>query len=136
MAHRIEVCLKPTLSDPVGRRIMSRVATDLGLELSDLRVADGFIIDRELTQDELTLLVEEVFRDTVIQQATIDQPLNLPYDWLIEVGFRPGVTDNIGRTAREAVERTLAMRFGPDEGVYTRKLYFIQGDISRMRPIP
>lgn len=131
MAHRIEVCLKPTLSDPSGRRIMSRVATDLGLQLDGLRVADGFVIDRELNQDQLTLLVEEVFRDTVVQQATIDEPLDLPYDWLIEVGFRPGVTDNIARTAREAVERTLALRFGPDEGVYTRKLYFIKGDISR-----
>ncbi len=131
MSHRIEVCLKRTLRDPVGQRMMKRVSTDLGFDLQDLRVADGFIIDRALSRDDLSLIVEEVFRDTVVQEAVIDEPLDIPYDWLIEVGFRPGVTDNVGRTAREAVERTLRIRFAPEEGVYTRKLYFITGDISR-----
>ncbi len=131
MTHRIEVCLKQTLRDPAGQRMMTRVATDLGFKLRNLRVADGFIIDRTLSRNDLSLIVEEVLRDTVVQEASIDDPLDIPYDWLIEVGFRPGVTDNIGRTAREAVERTLGIRFTPEEGVYTRKLYFIEGDISR-----
>jgi len=108
-----------------------RISSDLGLELEDLRVADGFIIDRDLPLNDLELIVEEVFRDPVIQVATIDRPLEIPFDWLIEVGFRPGVTDNVGRTAREAVERTLQIKFAPGEGLYTRKLYFIQGHISK-----
>lgn len=131
MTHRIEVCLKQSLPDPAGRRMMSRIAFDLGLRIEDMRVADGFIIDRTLTSDQLELIVEEALRDTVIQEASIDAPLSLPYDWLIEVGFRPGVTDNVGRTAREAVERTLGIRFDEGEGLYTRKLYFIKGGISR-----
>ncbi|MFH1116504.1 MAG: AIR synthase-related protein [Pseudomonadota bacterium] len=131
MPHRIEVCLKAALRDPAGQRMMKRVSTDLGFNLRDLRVADGFIIDRALSRDDLSLIAEEVFRDPVVQDAAIDEPLDIPCNWLIEVGFRPGVTDNVGRTAREAVERTLGIRFTPDEGVYTRKLYFITGNISR-----
>jgi len=131
MPHRIEVCLRPSLLDPAGRRMQQRILSDLGFSLEDLRVADGFIIDRDLSRDDLELIVEEVFRDPVIQVATIDSPLDIPFDWLIEVGFRPGVTDNVGRTAREAVERTLQVKFSPAEGVYTRKLYFIRGNISR-----
>jgi len=123
--------LRPSLPDPAGRRIKARIASDLGLDLQDLRVADGFIIDRELDQAQLELIAEDVFRDPVAQQATIDRPLGLPFDWLIEVGFRPGVTDNVGRTAREAVERSLGVAFDRTEGVYTRKLYFIKGPISR-----
>jgi phosphoribosylformylglycinamidine synthase subunit PurSL len=131
MPHRIEVSLIPSLPDPSGRRMKARIAADLGLTVEDVRVADAFVIDKELSRQELESIVEEVFRDPVIQHATIDTPLSLPFDWLIEVGFRPGVTDNIGRTAREAVERTLGIRMTRDEGVYTRKLYFLTGTLSR-----
>jgi len=131
MPHRIEVCLKSFVPDPAGRRTKARIASDLGIEIEDLRVADGFILDRDLTPDELQLIVNEVLVDPVIQEAVIDKPLSLPHDWLIEVGFRPGVTDNVGRTAREAVERTLGVAFDKGQGVYTRKLYFVTGNISR-----
>ena len=77
------------------------------------------------------MIVEEVFQDPVIQDAAIDEPLKIPFDWLIEVGFRPGVTDNVGRTAREAVERALGVQFQSEEGLYTRRLYFIQGGITK-----
>lgn len=129
--HRIVVSLKRSLPDPAGRRVMSRIAADLGISVRSVRIADEYLIDRYLTQEQLEFLVEEVFRDPVIQDAVIDAPLDIPFDWLIEVGFRPGVTDNLARTAREAVERTLATKFDADQGIYTRKLYFIQGDISR-----
>ena len=131
MPHRIEVGLKQSLQDPAGRRMKQRIFSDLGFSLEDLRVGDGFIVDRDLSRKDLELIVEDVFKDPVIQEATIDRPLEIPFDWLIEVGFRPGVTDNVGRTAREAVERTLQIKFAPDEGVYTRKLYFIKGKISK-----
>jgi phosphoribosylformylglycinamidine synthase II len=131
MPHRIEVALKPSLPDPTGRRMSARIASDLGLVVDNLRVADEFVIDRDLSQADLEAIVEEVFRDPVIQDAAIDESLKIPFDWLIEVGFRPGVTDNVGRTAREAVERTLGIKFQSGEGLYTRKLYFINGGISK-----
>lgn len=131
MPHRIEVSLKATCPDPVGRRTKSRIASDLGFNLIDVRVADAFIIDRDLSPSDLKFLVQELFRDPVIQEASIDRPLGIPFDWLVEVGFRPGVTDNVARTAREALERTLRIRLRPGEGVYTRKLYFIKGNISK-----
>ena len=131
MPHRINVCLKQSLHDPAGRRIASRIESDLGFKLDGLRVADSFIIDMDLDNAALETLAEEVFCDPVIQEVTIDEPLNLPFDWLVEVGYRPGVTDNIGRTAREAVERTLNMQDRAAGGVYSRKLYFFKGPLNR-----
>ena len=133
MPHRIEVCLKSSLPDPTGRRISARIASDLGFAVGNLRVADEFIIDRSLSRKDLETLAEEVFQDPVIQDAVIDEPLAIPFDWLIEVGFRPGVTDNVARTAREAAERTLGVQFRNGEGLYTRKLYFIKGDITKVQ---
>jgi len=130
MPHRIEVCLKRSLPDPAGRRLSRRLVSDLGISVVDLRTADAYIIDRDLSSEQLELLVDEVFRDPVIQDAAVDRPVDIPFDRLIEVGFRPGVTDNVGRTSKEAVERTLGLTFQPGEGIYTRKLYFVTGDVS------
>ncbi|MEW6113296.1 MAG: phosphoribosylformylglycinamidine synthase subunit PurS [Thermodesulfobacteriota bacterium] len=131
MPHRIDVALKLNVPDPAGRRVKSRIESDLGLRVDNVRVADSFLIDRPLTRDQLQFATEELLRDPVIQEASIDEPISLPFDWLIEVGFRPGVTDNVARTTREGLERTLGITFDPGEAVYTRKLYFIQGKLSR-----
>jgi phosphoribosylformylglycinamidine synthase subunit PurSL len=127
MPHRIEIALKPEFPDPVGRRLLGRIQSDLHIPITDLRVADCFIIDCDLSFPELESIAVNVFQDPVIQDFTIDKPIELPADWIIEVGFRPGVTDNVARTARESVERTLKMKFGPGRGIYTRKIYFLQG---------
>lgn len=131
MPHRIEVALRMDLPDPAGRKIRKRIASDLGLHVEDVRAAQSFIIDADLDAAQLALVAEEVFRDPVIQEVSVDEPINRPFDWLIEVGFRPGVTDNVGRTAREAIERTLGTRLGSEQVVYTRSLSFIRGALSR-----
>jgi phosphoribosylformylglycinamidine synthase subunit PurSL len=131
MAHRIDVCLNLSLPDPVGRRLKARIAADLGITVDDVRTGDEYLVDLALDREQLKLLVEEVFQDPVTQHATIDEPLAIPFDWLIEVGYRPGVTDNVGRTAREAVTRTLGLDARNGQVVFTRKLYFMKGDLSR-----
>ncbi|MEW6349313.1 MAG: AIR synthase-related protein [Thermodesulfobacteriota bacterium] len=131
MPHRIELLLKPHLRDPAGRRLIERIKNDLGIELRSIRVGDGYVIDRDLEPDQLDLIAHEVFLDPVIQEAAVDKPVETLFNWLIEVGFKPGVTDNLGRTAREAVERTLGVTFEAGERVYSRKLYFLRGEISR-----
>ncbi|MFH0821141.1 MAG: phosphoribosylformylglycinamidine synthase, partial [Pseudomonadota bacterium] len=130
MPHTIETALRLDLPDPAGSKLKRRIASDLGLKVDGIRVSDMFVIDRELTEADLELLVSEVFRDPVIQDAAVDQPMNIPFDRLIEVGYRPGVTDNVGRTAREAVERTLGIKFGPGEGLYTRRMYYLTGPLA------
>ena len=47
------------------------------------------------------------------------------------MGYKPGVTDNVGRTAREAVELLLQRKFTSEEGVYTSILYLLKGKIDR-----
>ncbi len=131
MPHRIEVGLKSGLPDPTGRKMTARIKHDLEISLDDLRVADVFIVDKALNDQQLKQAAEEIFKDPVIQDVAVDEPLNLPFDWLVEVGYRPGVTDNLARTAREALERTLSVRFNYEEGVYSRKLYFVRGNVTK-----
>ncbi len=50
---------------------------------------------------QVKVLGDKVFADPVIQLYS-DKPLASDFSWLIEVGYRPGVTDNVGATAKKA----------------------------------
>ena len=52
------------------------------------------------------------------------------FDWIIWIGFRPGVRDTAGSTAAEAIEDLLRIKFKPDQTVYTSKLYEIRGQLD------
>ncbi len=131
MSHRVEVAYKPDLLDPEGLKTRSRILHDLQIEVEDVRCADAYIIDREFNPAELQYIAQEVFFDPVLHVMSLDQSIEAPFDWLIEVGYKPGVTDNIGRTARECIERVINSKFDKWQGVYTRKLYFIRGVLTR-----
>lgn len=51
------------------------------------------------------------------------------FDWALEIGFLPGVTDNIGHTASELLE--LAGANDNDSDVYSSRLYLIYGSLEK-----
>lgn len=57
-------------------------------------------------------------------------PAAADFDWIIEVGFRPGVTDNEGRTAKETLRTVLGDR-KMDISVYTSTQFLISADLTR-----
>ncbi|HDH98512.1 MAG TPA: phosphoribosylformylglycinamidine synthase, partial [Deltaproteobacteria bacterium] len=138
MPHRIEVTLKCHLQDPQGLKTARQCREDLKLEVSGIRTIKVYLIDADLSEEQLRAVAEGPFSDPVIQIAAINRPLALDlakkrdfaWDWLIECGFRPGVTDNEGRTAREALELVLGRELGPDQGVYTSTQYCIKGKLA------
>ena len=130
MPYRIEVGLKQGIRDTRGEKIRRRIVEDLELPVENVRTIDVYTVDAGLTLDEIRLVASEPFTDSVIQEYTIDQPLAREFDYLVEVAFRPGVTDNIGRTAREAIEYTLNYHFKENEGVFKSTQYLLQGKLT------
>ncbi len=54
---------------------------------------------------EIEEIIEKgILHDPVVNLASI-RPIAKDFDWIIEVGFRPGVTDNEGRIAKEAIKK-------------------------------
>ncbi len=134
MPHRIEVALKPELKDALGEKTKKSSKEDLGLLVNDIRTIKVFLIEATLNEKQLIDAASGPFSDPVTQIFSIDKPLSkeLPFkwDWLIEVGFKPGVTDNEGKIAKEAL--TLLFKNDPEvKGVYTSTQYLISGDIDR-----
>ncbi len=138
MAHRIEVCLKTNLKDALGQKTLKRAKEDLNLPVQDIRTYKVYLVEMELSESQLEDIARGPFSDPVIQQFSIDTPIaakiaketNQQWQWVIEVGFRPGVTDNEGKTAKEAIELLIGRRLRQDEGVYTSTGYLIMGGLN------
>ncbi len=127
MAWRIVVGLKPHVKDSRGARVQRELKEHLGLEVESVRTLDVYTVDADLTDAQIEEAAAGPFSDPVIQDYTINKPLAKDFDMLIEVGFRPGVTDNTGRTAKEAIQYQTGKKFTASEGVYTSTQYLFCG---------
>jgi len=126
MPHRLEITLKPELFDAEGEGIRHKAADYFDIPVDRIRTVQILTIDADLTDVQLEIIRSDVFTNPVTQVSSYE-PLNLPFDWAIWVGYRPGVRDNPGSTAVEAIEDILNLKVGADEAVYTSKLYCLEG---------
>ncbi|MBK5276560.1 MAG: phosphoribosylformylglycinamidine synthase subunit PurS, partial [Desulfuromonadales bacterium] len=130
MPNRIEVALKEGVRDARGERIKREIEHFLHLAVDDVRTLDVYTVDMPLDQGLLEQAAAGPFSDPVIQEWSIDRPLAAGFGFAVEVGFRPGVTDNVGRTAREAVTYLAGRSFEDGQGVYCAVQYLISGDLT------
>lgn len=103
MIIRIEVGFKPHVTDALGEKVARRIRDHLGLPADNVRTIEVYTLEGDFTAEELEIIASGPLSDPIIQEYRIGKPLAREFDWLIEVGFRPGVTDNVGKTAREAI---------------------------------
>jgi len=129
-AHRIEVGMRKDLPDPAGAGVRAQLAEDLDVAVERVRVIDVYTIHAGLSEDELDRVRTELFTDPVIQESALNASLADDYDYAIEVGFRPGVTDNVGKSSTEGIADTLGRALEPGEAVYKSTLYAITGDLT------
>ncbi len=127
MPSRIEITLKPELMDAEGQGVRNKAKDYFGIETDDIRSVHIVTIDADLTPEQLQHCQDGIFTNPVTQTSSLD-PLPLEFDWIIWVGFRPGVRDNAGATAVEAMEDLLGISFGENEAVYTSKRYCLKGE--------
>jgi phosphoribosylformylglycinamidine synthase len=127
MAYRLEIALKSDLFDAEGNGIRKKAKDYFGIDLDSVRCVHIVTIDADLAQNQLKTIQAEIFTNPVTQISSFD-PLDLEFDWTIWVGYRPGVRDNPGSTALEAVEDILGITFGPGQAIYTSKRYCLKGN--------
>ena len=130
MAHRIEITNREGIRDPLSEKVKRRIERDLGIRVEAVRTIEVYVIDASLTRAQLEELVR-AYSDPITQRYTIDEPIARDFDWVIEVGFLPGVTDNVGRTARETLLQVLGIPLREDQRVYTSRQYLIKGELDR-----
>lgn len=126
MAKRLEIALKKNLPDPSGHGLMRKAKDYFDIEFTDVRTVNILTMDIKLTDEQFERIRTGVFTNPITQISSYE-PLNVPFDWQIWVGYRPGVRDTAGSTAVEAIEDLLDIKITGDEAVYTSKRYCFTG---------
>jgi phosphoribosylformylglycinamidine synthase len=131
MLCRVVVGLKEGVRDVVGEKVARKIKSELGMDVGDVRVVSVFTLEG-LTRDQVDLALERAaLHDPVLHEVSLS-PLARDFDWILEVGFRPGVTDNEGRTARETLGVVLGLGKAELEQVkvYTSRQYLLRADLD------
>ena len=130
MAARIEI--KSEIED-ARARMRKRQLESMGVagKVHDVQLVDVYTIDAPLQKVDLQR-VGSMLADAVTERATVDVP-QAPehFDWAIEIGYHPGVTDNVATTAREGVEDLLKTKLEEQQGVYSSQVTFLRADLSQ-----
>ncbi|MBN2515422.1 MAG: phosphoribosylformylglycinamidine synthase subunit PurL [Deltaproteobacteria bacterium] len=131
MIHRIEIGFKPGIRDALGEKTRRKIIEHLGINVESVETIEIYTVEGNLTGEDAERIARGPLSDPVIQQCAINRSLAKDFTWLIEVGFRPGVTDNVGKTAREAIELFMADDLPGSVDVYTSRQYIIKGNLDR-----
>ncbi len=122
MAIRVEVGLKEHLFDARGARVTRQILHAFPRLTPPEKIScfDVYHVDND---DVSPANLKEAFCDPVIQDMAMGEILRTRRGWYVEVGFRPGVTDNVGHSARYA----LGLLTGRTVEVYSARGYLIEG---------
>jgi phosphoribosylformylglycinamidine (FGAM) synthase PurS component len=131
MIHRIEIGFQEGVQDAQGEKIRERIREHLGFAVSRVERIDVYTLDGDVSEPEAQEAARELFSDSITQCFALNQPLARDFDWLVEIGFLPGVTDNVGRTARETLETYLDRPLGSGAAIYTSRQYLLTGELSK-----
>src|SRR3989338_11293443 len=96
--------------------------------------ADSYLIDSKLSYEELTKLAQAL-TNSILETYFINHLEVLPpsgkktskFNYATEIGFLPGVTDNVGHTVKEIAIDLLHPKKSNNFAVYTSKIFFVSG---------
>ena len=129
--HSIEVTTRDLegLPDARGDSVRSMLSADFGLEVGAVRVSLGYLVKAEMNQEEAARSVYDLFADPVIEHGSsqgrlldASEVFPSPPEVAIQVGFKPGVTDNAGQAGLDGLT-TLFPHLGGRAQVATTQTY-------------
>ncbi len=110
----IEIALKQSLRDAQASSLIKKAASYFGIHIQSARSVHLVTIESDLKTSDLERVRQQIFTNPVTQVSSLS-PLDIDFHWCIWIGFRPGVKDNPGATAMEAIEDLLGKSFRPDK---------------------
>ncbi|MFA7230777.1 MAG: AIR synthase-related protein [Victivallaceae bacterium] len=132
MNYRIEIAPLKRWRDSRGESVKKQITDFLKIKLDAVWTRDVYTICADITHDQ-ALKVATDLANPVLQQGLVGESRpETPCDWLVSVGFKPGVTDNVGRTAQEAVGDIIGRNLKSDEHIFSSVEYLLYGkNLSR-----
>ncbi|MBP7461413.1 MAG: phosphoribosylformylglycinamidine synthase [Candidatus Delongbacteria bacterium] len=126
MLLRIETALKPHIDDAEGCSVQNQIMVYFGFRIDGIRCHKVYKIEfgEELSPDQIDCIRREL-TDPVIEDSSCSRILEDQFDYVVMVGFKPGVTDSVGKSTASAV-RDILNRPDLRPEVFTETIYFFQ----------
>lgn len=129
---RIEVSSK--IFDTRAAVKLERLRKEGFMDIKKLYIRDVYSLEKKFSYTQLSKIASAL-SNPITQETEIltngKLPHPPPFDWALETGFLPGVTDNIAGTAKEIISDLLKVKFGPDENIYFSTLFFFLGKLTQ-----
>jgi phosphoribosylformylglycinamidine synthase subunit PurSL len=132
---RIEVGQKSPSTDSQARKILATLHETFGFSVAQLEKAatvSVYTLEMELAGTDKQRIARELLTDPITERYAIDAPLaESGFAFLIEVGYKPGVTDNVGRSSREGVSDLMGRTLTDADQVFTGRQFQFWGALTR-----
>jgi phosphoribosylformylglycinamidine synthase len=126
MINRVEISSK--ISDTQAIIMKNRIEGLGFFGLRDVKLTDAYTLDYDFSEEELEA-VSKMLCNPITQEYKINSPTETIADWIIEIGFLPGVTDNVANTAQECIQDLFDIKFDKIS-VFTSQMIFLDGDLT------
>ncbi len=132
--HRLEIFYRDPGLDTRGELLCKRLK-ELGLTtaIHRIRLSEVYTLEGQFDRKRLREAAE-LLHNPVIHEVLIDRPrpLNGATE-ILEIGFLPGVTDNVAQTAAETLADAWGAPLPAGQGVYTSTIYYFESE-GRLSP--
>ncbi len=109
---------------------MKQKLASSGFSVEKATVVDVYTINKDFDKETLENIAK-ILTNPITQSYRIDEPnKEIDFDFALEIGFLPGVTDNEGHTAKETIEDLLKTKLTDEESIHTTRLIFIKGNLT------
>src|SRR3989344_5918718 len=99
--------------------------------LQRVAISASYTVDAKLSADELERAAERLANPVTERYSTSTVLAPEKWSYALEIGYLPGVTDNLGRTVQETIEDCLGRKFSDGEAVYSSTIFFLEGALDR-----
>lgn len=125
MINRIEISEIKKSSESISYEKKIR---DLGFDV-EIILNNIYTINYNFSNEEL-IKISHLLHNPIFQKYDINSIQKLNFDYALELGFLPGVTDNVANTTTEIINDLFKIDIGLNK-VFTSKLLFIKGNLEK-----
>ena len=130
LMNRIVVTTKDPKFCPKSKKLSKNIHQYYNLSLEQIKINKIYEVHKNLSTKNLDIILQNLLFDPVLESAKIDDGIDQNFDWTVEIGFKPGLTDTLGKTAQTTIEDFLREKFENTESVKTYTQYQFKGPVS------
>ena len=109
-------------------KVLEKKLKSLGYAVS-LEISKVYTIQYDFSDEQIQKIANSLY-NPVVETVRVNAPVKKSFDWALELGFLPGVTDNVSNTTAEIINDLFKIDIGRNK-VFTTRVLFITGTLTK-----